>query len=157
MATMRQKKAIQLVVENHGNISKSMREAGYPFITAKNPKNLTESKAWLELVDQGLPDDLLLQVHREGLQATKRSGTGGMKIGIGAEGDVTDFGHTEIDEPDYQTRHKYLDTAYKLKGLYAPEKSQSLNVNVDIKASAEDEALAREYENKLKERYEPPR
>lgn len=151
MATMRQKKAIELVVENHGNISKSMREAGYPDITAKNPKNLTESKAWLELVDQGLPDDMLLEVHREGLQAMKRSGTGGMKIGMGTDGEVNDFGHTEIDEPDYATRHKYLDTAYKLKGSYAPEKKQSLNVDVKIdRTNPQAKELAEEYEAKLK-------
>lgn len=151
MATMRQKKAIELVVENHGNVSKSMREAGYPDITAKNPKNLTESKAWLELVDQGLPDDMLLAVHREGLQATKRSGIGGMKIGIGTDGKVNDFGHTDIDEPDYATRHKYLDTAYKLKGSYAPEKSQSTTLTVNIDATnPKAQAIAEEYEDKLK-------
>lgn len=153
MATLRQKAAIQKVMENHGNVSKSMREAGYPESTAKNPKNLTESKAWLELVDQGLPDDMLLEVHREGLRATKRSGTGGMKIGIGTDGKVTDMGHTDIDEPDYATRHKYLDTAYKLKGSYAPEKSQSVNLNVDlnVKDNPKAKKLAEEYEAKLKE------
>lgn len=46
MATQRQKKAIDKIVENHGVISKAMREAGYKDKTAKNPKNLTNSKAF---------------------------------------------------------------------------------------------------------------
>lgn len=73
-------------------------------------------------IKEALPDDLLAQVHIEGLRATKRSGTGGMKIGIGTDGNVEDFGHTDIDEPDYAVRHKYLDTAYKIKGSYEAEK-----------------------------------
>ena len=36
------------------------------------------------------------------------------------------------EEPDYAVRHKYLDTAYKLKGSYAPEKSVSLNIEVPV-------------------------
>jgi len=46
--TIKQKDAISKVVENRGNISKSMRQAGYADKTAKNPKNLTESNAWKE-------------------------------------------------------------------------------------------------------------
>lgn len=73
-------------------------------------------------IEAALPDELLAKVHVEGLYATKRSGTGAMKIGISADGKVNDFGHTEIDEPDYAVRHKYLDTAYKIKGTYSPER-----------------------------------
>lgn len=91
-------------------------------------------------IQEALPDELLAQVHLDGLAATKRSGTGGMKIGIGTDGKVNDFGHTEIDEPDFAVRHKYLDSAYKLKGLYAPEKS--LIVTVDIEANDEIKKLA---------------
>ena len=48
MATIKQKKAVARIVENRGNVSKSMLEAGYDPITAKNPKNLTESKGYKE-------------------------------------------------------------------------------------------------------------
>lgn len=80
-------------------------------------------------IQKALPDDLLAKVHLEGLHATKRSGTGGMAIGIGKDGKVNDFGHTDIDEPDYAVRHKYLDSAYKIKGSYAPEK-RDVSVNI---------------------------
>ena len=52
-------------------------------------------------IAEALPDELLARVHLEGLEATK----GG-----------------ESEEPDYAVRHKYLDSAYKVKGNYAPEK-----------------------------------
>ncbi len=101
MATLKQKKAHKLSVENHGNVSKSMKEAGYTEASAKNPKNLTESKGWAELMEEAFPDDLLTKVHTEGLEATKINSS-----------------HTEPDYavPDFAIRHKYLETAYKIKG-----------------------------------------
>lgn len=95
-------------------------------------ENLTKPNI-KKAIEDALPDDLLARVHLEGLNATKRSNVGGMKIGIGTDGKVNDFGHTDIDEPDYAVRHKYLDSAYKIKGSYAPEKS--VNVNVEVEAS----------------------
>jgi hypothetical protein len=89
--TFRQKEAFKKIVENHGNISKTMREVGYSKNTAKKPTNLTESKGWEMLCEQELPDDLLLKVHKEGLEAMNKK------------------------EPDYSVRHKYLDTAYKIR------------------------------------------
>jgi hypothetical protein len=61
MATQRQRKAIENAVENGGNVSRAMRAAGYSPKTAKNPKKLTESKSWEQLMDELLPDKVLLQ------------------------------------------------------------------------------------------------
>lgn len=47
--TMKQDLAVSKLVENHGNVSKSMLEAGYSPQTAKNPSNLTKSKAYKSL------------------------------------------------------------------------------------------------------------
>lgn len=118
MATERQKKAIKLVVENRGNVSKSMRQAGYTDKTAKNPKNLTESDAWKEIMEKALPDKLLSKVHKEGLSATRKE----QKIvGRDDEGKVE---YDLVDVEDYSTRHRYLESAYKLKGKFAPEKKE---------------------------------
>lgn len=68
MATTKQRKALEKVLENKGNVSKSMREAGYSPKTAKNPKILTESKAWRELLDEYLPDDLILGALRDDIK-----------------------------------------------------------------------------------------
>ena len=74
-------------------------------------------------IEEALPDELLAKVHREGLSASKEVWKNNNESG-------------EIEkvseEPDYAVRHKYLDTAYKLKGSYAPEKSVSLNIEVPV-------------------------
>lgn len=58
---MRQKLVIKKIVENGGNISKSMREVGYSPMTAQDPKKLTSSKGFKELCEQyGLTDELIL-------------------------------------------------------------------------------------------------
>ena len=59
MPTIKQEKVFNKIVENRGNISKTMREVGYSEKTAKNPKNLTESKGWQELLNT-IKDEPLL-------------------------------------------------------------------------------------------------
>ena len=93
MPTIKQEKAFENIVENGGNVSKGMRDAGYSEKTAKTPQKLTESKGWEELIEENLPDSILAKVHKEGLKA------------------VT----PKEKAPDYSTRHRYLETAYKLK------------------------------------------
>lgn len=61
MATQKQKKAADIIVENHGNVSKAMLEAGYTPATAKNPSNLLDSKGFVELMEEkGLTDSLIV-------------------------------------------------------------------------------------------------
>jgi hypothetical protein len=73
--TIKQKIATKKMVENGGNVSKAMRDAGYSFNTAKNPKKLTDSKGWHSLIDEYLPEDLLL----EALNADIRNNIGNRK------------------------------------------------------------------------------
>ncbi len=67
--TLKQTKALNKVVENGGNISKAMRDSGYSSSTAKNPKKLTNSKAWNELLDYYLPDEMLIAVLAEDIKS----------------------------------------------------------------------------------------
>lgn len=61
MATMKQRKAAEALVETRGNVSEAMRRAGYTPQSAKNPKNLTESKGFHELLDEyGLTEQLIV-------------------------------------------------------------------------------------------------
>ena len=81
-------------------------------------------------LQEALPDELLINVHREGLFATKpnfRETEDGLYENVG-------------DEPDYAVRHKYLDTAYKVKGSYAPEKH--IVASLEAQISQEDKELA---------------
>jgi len=88
----------------------------------------------IKSIAEQIPDELLLQVHLEGLKASRTIKS-------------TDSG--DIVEPDYAVRHKYLDTAHKIKGTYAPEKSINLNLDADI-TNEKARELAAKYEEELK-------
>lgn len=84
MATQKQKIAIDKIVENHGNVSKAMREAGYDETTAKNPKNLTDSKGYRELLYKyGLTEDLITKSLVEDIKSNK--GKRISELNLGAE------------------------------------------------------------------------
>lgn len=101
---LRTKIAFQKVVENKGNISKGMREAGYSPKSAHNPKQLTKSKGWQQLMDKYLPDAFLAKKHKELLNKKEKG------------------------EVDTQAVSKGLDMAYKLKGRY---ENDGPDVNID--------------------------
>ena len=93
-----------------------------------------------------IPDDLIERVHLEGLNAGRTIYKNNM-----SSGKVEEVGY----EPDYSARHKYLDSAYKLKGSYAAEKSMALNVNVglDNTDNSQLDSLREEFEQKLKQKF----
>jgi len=127
---MRQLLAIAKAVENHGNISQAMLSAGYPPATAKNPKNLTESNAWHDLMDEKLKDDKLLDVLIEGLDAGRD-----VYEKNNETGEVEMIGHA----PDYVARHKYLETGLKLKGrLKGDGTGNLLAVQVNVRSDRQD-------------------
>ncbi len=121
--TLKQKKAMQKVLENGGNVAKAMREVGYSPSSVDNPSVLTRSKAWEELLSEYLPDELLTRKLEEGLEAMKqlsariiiKKGATASEIDgelQGANSRTDDF----VEVEDLQTRHKYLETALKIKG-----------------------------------------
>ena len=113
MPTIKQKKAFDKIVENHGNVSKSMIEVGYDETTAKNPKNLTESKGWQELLNERIKDEKLVDVLNEGLKADKKIYKNNKRTG-----ELKEVGY----DADYAVRHKYLETGLKLKSKFPTDK-----------------------------------
>lgn len=114
MATMKQKLAYKKVVENGGNISKAMKDAGFSPATAKTPQKLTESKGWKELMAKYLPDELLAKKHLALLNKKEiitKNNNATKEIEIVPTGEI-----------DATAVSKGLDMAYKLKGSYAAEK-----------------------------------
>lgn len=75
----------------------------------------------IQSIAERIPDELLERVHLEGLEAGKH-----IFKNNNNSGEIEDMGI----EADFATRHKYLDSAYKLKGSYAPDKSLNINLNV---------------------------
>ena len=108
--TIKQTTAIANIVENGGNVTKGMRDAGYKEGSINNPKSLTESKAWQEVFEKHLPDEKLFTKHNEALDATKWN----------------DF--TGEREEDHAIRLKAVELGYKLKHRLQPE----LNVQGDL-------------------------
>ncbi len=115
-------------IVNSGNQTKAAKKAykikndGYARV--KGHKQLTKAniKNAILTIAESLPDEELVKVHKEGLKAGKRIFKNNNETG-----EIEDLGI----EPDYATRHKYLDSAYKLKGIYAPDKNLNVSVNLD--------------------------
>lgn len=116
MATIKQKLALSKLAENGGNFYQAMVDAGYTPITASTPKKLTNSKGWNELMEQYFPDDILADLHRQGLYAVKK-----------------DHSMTGPDEwiPDMPTRKQFIELAYRLKGRMK-ENINQFNVGGDM-------------------------
>lgn len=123
MATEKQKRALDILAENGGNVSKAMEEAGYSPATAKTPQKLTTSKGWLELLDKSIPDKKLLKVLDEGLEAGKT-----IFKNNNSTGEIEEVGF----EADYAVRHKYLETGLKLKSKMPKENNTIVPIQINF-------------------------
>jgi len=103
------KKVFEKTLENGGNVTKAMREMKYTEATINNPKNVTETKSWEQLLDEYLPEDLITKTHKEAFEANR---TISVVSGKQASGGTTDF----VDVPDWQTRMKATELGYKVRG-----------------------------------------
>ncbi len=63
--------------------------------------------------EQGLDDPVLLEALRDGLNATRTNAKG-------------------EEVPDHQTRHRFLETALKVRGGFAPTKSLKGSISFDL-------------------------
>lgn len=88
--TVKQKTAMALVLENGGNVSKAMRDAGYSPATAKTPQKLTESATWQELMEAYLPDDMLLRALSDDIEAKPGSRTQELTLATKLKGRLTE-------------------------------------------------------------------
>lgn len=62
MATVKQRKAAEAMVENGGIASDAMRKAGYSEAMARNPQKVTKTKGFQELCDElGLTNNFLVE------------------------------------------------------------------------------------------------
>lgn len=136
---MRQRKAIKIALENGGNVSKAMREAGYSKAMAKNPQKIKKSKTWQQLMDKFLPEQTVAEVHAQLLRSTRIEHAVfpvSMKdeeiIDLLATVNCTakKFMHSEMQThcwfwaPDNLARKAGVEMAHKLRGNFAPEKHE---------------------------------
>jgi hypothetical protein len=110
--TLKQRKWIRVYIDT-GNAT----EAAMQVYDCKNrdvaksigSENLTKLDYSYFLEEAGITDKLLQEKIMEGLDATRT--VSAVKTSRNATADSTDF----VDVPDFLTRHKYLETALKLK------------------------------------------
>ena len=101
--TIKQKRLLKIIVaDTSKTMGQAMIEAGYSPLSAVKPSLLTKTERWQQLLEKYLPDDLLTKTAVQGLKARKiiRSGSG----------------EVVATEKDGYLRHKYLETALKMKG-----------------------------------------
>lgn len=110
---IRHKKLLNAIVSGEGNLGSAMVKAGYSPATASNPKAIVETKSFQALMKEMLPDDFLMEKHKDLLQA---------EIKTSIRGEIV------TERMDSEAVSKGLDMAYKLKGSYAPDKQVVLNL-----------------------------
>ena len=98
MATNKQKKAVDIMLENGGNVSKAMREAGYSENTAKTPQKLTQSDGYKELMEAYLPDDMLLRALSDDIEKKIGNRKQELELAFKLKGKMTD--KVEHSNPD---------------------------------------------------------
>ena len=120
-------------IQNGNNATKAVKEVydiedenyasvkGHRLIRKDKIQNAIESLA--ERIDE----NKLFEVLSEGLEAGKT-----IYKNNNATKQVEEVGY----EADYAVRHKYLDSALKIKGSYAPDKQININLNQDMTPEA---------------------
>lgn len=150
MASDKQTRAVQIYVANRGiSVAEAMRRAGYSEATARNPKNLTQTKAWEELVEEYLPDEKLAQKHVELLDAMRMESAqfpeylpheiirellmdAGCKVRNFETNPKTGIITVWYWAPDRKAQASALDLAYKLKGKMTTKVEHSGDVPVAL-------------------------
>lgn len=116
MTTIRQKRRAKIIGKN-STTEAELIEAGYSPSTARHqPPSVMKAKGWEGLVEKALPDGELLEVHKAGLHAKKQIGAMILVQGDGTVLNKNDEGMIEVE--DHATQHKFLETAYKVKGRF---------------------------------------
>lgn len=140
-ASIKARAVAKLIVENPGmGLGPAMIAVGYAPLTAKTPSNLTNSKAWNDLLDEYLPRSDVLETHKGLLKASNLDHqTFPLETPALTDAHIIEM-FTELNckvrriVHGEQARHVYfwaadnrarkdgLEMAYKLRGDYAPEK-----------------------------------
>lgn len=122
--TKKQEKFIEVYADTH-NGTKAALEAyntDSPTTAAVIASENLRKPNIIAAIEEVLPERVLLQVHREGLFASRE---------IWKNNNATKKVEHVGDEADHSVRAKFLDMAYKLKGVYAPEKHAHLHVHTE--------------------------
>lgn len=148
--TLKQRLTAAKLIENHGNMTKSMIQAGYSPNTAKSAaRNLTKTDAWQDLMEKHYPDSLLARNQKQLINATAlhkieysintddkiirkdiKSISGSKIVRITQEqstnskGVVRKYKTVVYTTPVHDVRQKAIDTAMKTKNKFPAQKHE---------------------------------
>lgn len=106
----RQKNLLKYLSDNIGiTMEQAMKDLGYSASYAKSG-HIKKTETWQELLKKCLPDEKLVQVINDGLDANRVISA--INTGKQATGATSDF----IEVPDHAVRHKFVETALKIRG-----------------------------------------
>jgi len=98
MATIKQQKALEKIVENGGNVSRAMMDVGYSPATAKTPQKLTESEGYKDLCEQyGLTEGLIISSLVEDITLKPQNRKSELELGAKIKGMLTDKQEIKLD------------------------------------------------------------
>lgn len=95
MTTIKQKMALEKLVENGGNVSKAMRDVGYSEASVNNPSTLTRSEGFKSLLkSSGLDEDLVIKALVEDIKNKPQNRAKELKLacdvlGLQRQGSIT--------------------------------------------------------------------
>lgn len=139
MATIRQTKAAhklsEIIRKSTGkkniSLAQVLKEAGYSDSVTKKPKLVTESKGWNDLMNNLLPDDLLVERLNSLIKLP-------LDVSIVKRGDEV----VVKEELNSLTVIRSLDIAFKLKGYYkSAEQKDTLLELLKLSENLSDEEL----------------
>lgn len=84
------------MVENGGNVSKAMRDAGYSPQTAKVPQKLTNSAGFAELLEEYLPDDMLLRALSDDIEGKELNRKAELELAFKLKGKMVDKSESNV-------------------------------------------------------------
>lgn len=116
------------LLDNGGDLRKAMNDAGY--VKEQGSTVLLKSQNFIELLDEmGVTDTKIATKLAEGLEATKSV--------VMEKGEYIDL------QPDFATRHKYLETLLKVKGHLSADVQKKMNISIKYKPLLAGETTAR--------------
>lgn len=151
--TEKQIKAMELMVENGGNASAAMREAGYSPAMAKNPQKLTRSQAFKEHFEKKYTPEYMEKLISEMAETPEFAyfvfpktmddieiefrvnavGISVVNISAGEKGKYAWY-----KKMDVNARKFAIEQVNKIQGNFAPEKSITITIDADASDEIKD-------------------
>jgi hypothetical protein len=146
------RKAVLKTIENGGNVSKAMREAGYSEATAHNPQKITDGPAWKGFMQEVIPQEFAIKNHRDLFGEVPTRIESFIIAGIPSDEDLADLKDAlasvgcrfrSIQQTkngtfcfyyavDISQKAKAVELAYKIHGMFPSDKAPGTVIPIQV-------------------------